>query len=39
MSRDLDVIKILALGRPFAIGMLYNYVDDTTVPSKKTNYL
>ncbi|KZS19539.1 Uncharacterized protein APZ42_013975 [Daphnia magna] len=33
MSRDLDVIKILALGRPFAIGMLYNYVDDTTVPN------
>ncbi|KAI9550855.1 hypothetical protein GHT06_004665 [Daphnia sinensis] len=33
MSRDLDVIKIFALGRPFAIGMLYNYIDDTTIPN------
>ncbi|XP_059350252.1 uncharacterized protein LOC132087730 [Daphnia carinata] len=33
MSQDLDVIKIFALGRPFAVGTLYNYIEDTIIPN------
>ncbi|XP_045024272.1 uncharacterized protein LOC123469398 [Daphnia magna] len=33
MPTDLDGIEILALGRQFNIGTLYNYVDDIIIPS------
>lgn len=29
-----DLIKMMALGRPFSIGTLYNYVEDIVIPSK-----
>ncbi|KAI9550822.1 hypothetical protein GHT06_013811 [Daphnia sinensis] len=33
MSNHLDGIEILALGRQFNLGTLYNYVDDIIIPS------
>jgi hypothetical protein len=39
MANHLDHIKMMALGRNFAIGTLYNYVEDVVVPSKSNNNL
>jgi hypothetical protein len=34
MADHVDCIKMMALGRSFAIGTLYNYVEDVAIPSK-----
>ena len=34
MSASLENIKMMAIGRQFNIGTLYNYVTDVTLPSK-----
>jgi hypothetical protein len=31
---DPDCVKMMTLGRQFTIGTLYNYAEDTIVPSK-----
>jgi hypothetical protein len=34
MADHVDCIKMMALGRSFVIGSLYNYVEDVAIPSK-----
>lgn len=34
MFNKLDTIKMIALGRNFNIGTLYNHIEDVIVPSK-----
>jgi hypothetical protein len=39
MSSSFDAIKMLALGRNFTIGTLYNHIEDVVVPSKGCDLL
>lgn len=38
MSIHLDGVEILALGRQFKLGTLYNFVDDIIIPSKNMQH-